>query len=66
MKSASPSPEREKPFPEREPEYSGSIWKHPYVLYIMITVPLFLLLILMAWLAVKNGWLPDRGTMNGS
>jgi hypothetical protein len=35
-------------------------WKHPYVLYILLTLALFLFLILIAYLAVTNDWIPKR------
>ncbi len=35
--------------------------KHPYLIYLGLTVVLFGFLILMAYLALSNGWLPDRG-----
>lgn len=36
-------------------------WRHPYVLYVLGTAILFLFLILMAYLALESGWIPDRG-----
>lgn len=48
--------------PEPEREHTGPIWKHPYVLYILLTVVLFLLLLFLTWLAMENGWIPNRGT----
>ncbi|MFN7684186.1 MAG: hypothetical protein ACK5QT_02110 [Oligoflexia bacterium] len=44
----------------REPEYQGPIWKHPYFLYVWITLALFSFLLLMAWLAQSQGWIPER------
>lgn len=46
---------------QREPEHVGPIWTHPYMLYVLFTVPLFLLLIFLGLLALKSGWIPDRG-----
>lgn len=44
--------------PEREHE--GSIWKHPYMIYILLTAVLFVALVVVAWLALENGWIPKR------
>ena len=44
-----------------EPEWTGSWWKHPYVLYIVLVTALFLGLILAGYLALQNGWIPNRG-----
>lgn len=41
-----------------EEEHKGSIWKHPYMLYVVLTMVLFTVLVVAAWLALKNGWLP--------
>ncbi len=46
--------------PERE--HQGPIWKHPYVLYLILTVVLFIGLLLIGWLALNNDWIPSRGT----
>jgi hypothetical protein len=54
----SPSPSPSKP----EEEHQGPIWKHPYLLYILLTAFLFLFLIFMGWLALKWEWIPNRGT----
>lgn len=43
-----------------EPEYRGSVWKHPYMLYVLLTMVLFVFLVVMAWLAISNDWLPKR------
>lgn len=44
-----------------EPEHEGSIWKHPYMIYIVLTAVLFSGLLFIGWLAYENGWIPDRG-----
>lgn len=44
-----------------EPEHVGSIWTHPYMLYIVLTILLFAVLIVAGWLAFTNGWIPSRG-----
>jgi len=49
-----------KPTHVKEAEFSGPLWKHPYFLYILITIVLFGLLVLLAWLAVENDWVPKR------
>jgi hypothetical protein len=42
-----------------EEEHQGSIWKHPYMLYVVLTMILFVFLVIAAVLALKNGWLPN-------
>lgn len=49
-----------KPPVSKEVEFSGPLWKHPYFLYIILTLVLFGLLVLLAWLAVENDWVPKR------
>jgi hypothetical protein len=44
----------------REPEHRGSLWKHPYMVYVWLTAILFAFLIFMGWLAVQNDWIPRR------
>jgi hypothetical protein len=46
---------------QREKEHQGSVWSHPYMIYILLTILLFLLLIGAAYLAWENGWIPNRG-----
>jgi len=41
-----------------EPEYQGSIWKHPYMLYILLTLVLFVFLLAASWIAWSQGWIP--------
>jgi hypothetical protein len=48
---------------QHEPEFTGSGWKNPYVLYIILTVILFAFLVFMGYLAWTNGWIPHRGTV---
>ena len=36
-------------------------WKNPYVLYIVLTLGLFFFLVLMAYVAFTQGWIPNRG-----
>jgi len=43
-----------------EPEHEGSLWTHPYAIYIILTVVLFVFLILMGYLALENDWIPRR------
>ncbi len=57
--SQTPSP----PAPQREPDWKEAGWKHPYVIYIVLTVVLFGFLVLMGYLAVQNEWIPSRGTI---
>lgn len=35
-------------------------WRHPYALYIYGTAGLFLFLVLMAYFAISNDWIPTR------
>jgi hypothetical protein len=49
--------------PKPEAEHTGPIWKHPYLVYVIITLLLFGFLVLMGWLAIHEGWLPNRGTV---
>ncbi len=43
-----------------EVEHKGSIWTHPYMIYVLLTTVLFVLLGFMAWLAWTNGWIPNN------
>ena len=43
-----------------EEEHRGPIWKHPYFLYVLLSIALFFGLLVAAWLAISNGWLPSR------
>ena len=43
-----------------EKEWTGSVWKHPYMLYIFGTLILFAFLLLMGYLAIENDWIPKR------
>ncbi|MBU6374704.1 MAG: hypothetical protein KGQ59_01800 [Bdellovibrionales bacterium] len=45
---------------EREPEWSGPMWKHPFFLYVILTLGLFLFLLIMGWIAWSQGWIPQR------
>jgi hypothetical protein len=44
--------------PEREHE--GSIWKHPYLVYVVLTVLLFGFLLVAGYVALRSGILPKR------
>ena len=46
---------------KREAEHEGSIWKHPYLIYVALTMVLFSFLIIAGYLALNNGWLPKTG-----
>ena len=55
------TPKAPQPNPRHhEPEHVGSIWTHPYMVYIYLTAALFLGLLLIGWLAWENGWVPSR------
>jgi len=54
------SPKPENTSRRSENEFDGPIWKHPYMIYVMLTGVLFAALLLAAWLAYTNDWLPHR------
>ena len=43
-----------------EQEHVGSIWKHPYMIYVLLTLVLFLGLVLIAYFALRNDLIPQR------
>jgi hypothetical protein len=47
-----------------EKDWTGSGWKHPYVIYLFGTLALFAFLLLMGYLAIENEWIPKRGERN--
>ena len=53
--------EPSKPVARPEREFDGPIWKHPYFVYIWLSLIPFVLLLVAAWLAIKQGWLPNSG-----
>lgn len=58
-------PEQNEPKPSFRPaaperEHTGSIWTHPYLIYVALTMVLFGVLVLLAWLALSNDWIPTR------
>lgn len=53
--------DEKKPELRPETEHSGPIWTHPYLIYVGLTAVLFLFLVVMAYLALSNGWIPNRG-----
>jgi hypothetical protein len=46
---------------EKRPPEQIPGWKNPYVLYILLTLGLFAFLVVMGYLALQNGWIPNRG-----
>ncbi|MGE0614764.1 MAG: hypothetical protein AB7P04_03915 [Bacteriovoracia bacterium] len=44
-----------------EPEHQGSIWTHPYMVYVLLTIVLFSVLLVVGYLALNNDWIPNRG-----
>lgn len=46
---------------QKEKDFEGPAWKHPYVIYIGLVLFLFGFLLFMAWMAVENEWIPSRG-----
>ncbi|MBS1964086.1 MAG: hypothetical protein JST04_17875 [Bdellovibrionales bacterium] len=44
----------------REKEWSGPWWKHPYIAYLIGVLTLFAFLGFMAYLAIENEWIPKR------
>lgn len=47
---------------ESETEWKGPAWKHPYVLYLLLTAGLFALVLLAALLALRSGVIPEAGS----
>jgi hypothetical protein len=45
---------------QHDPEFEGDKMHHPYVWYVGGTLVLFLFLVAIAWLALDNGWIPQR------
>lgn len=43
-----------------EPEWKGSKYSHPYLIYVVLTVVLFVFLVVMGGLAWTQGWIPNR------
>ena len=43
-----------------ESEQEGPFWTHPYFWYIVLTGMLFGFLLIMGWVALTNGWIPQR------
>ncbi|MBL7717075.1 MAG: hypothetical protein JNL01_16540 [Bdellovibrionales bacterium] len=39
-----------------EPEFRGPAWKHPYFLYIVLTLVIFGVMMIMGYLALDRGW----------
>jgi len=52
--------DQEKPAHQDTKDFTQWGWKHPYVIYIGLVLGLFFFLILMAYLAIQNDWLPTR------
>jgi len=50
-----------RPEKKHEEEHRGSILKHPYMIYIGLTILLFTFLIVMTLIASSQGWIPNRG-----
>jgi hypothetical protein len=48
-----------KPVKAPEREFAGPLWKHPYFAYIWLSMIPFVFLLVLGWLAMKNGWLPN-------
>lgn len=46
---------------KRADEFDGPAWKHPYMLYCLLVVLLFIFLLGMAYMAIENDWIPSRG-----
>jgi hypothetical protein len=43
-----------------ENDWNGPVYRHPYFLYVWITFGLFIFLMVMGYLALKNDWVPTR------
>lgn len=47
--------------PEKDPkDFTQWGWKHPYMIYLWGVLGLFIFLVVMAYLAITNDWLPTR------
>jgi len=46
---------------KHEKEFEGPIWKHPYMVYIWLTMILFTVLLIVTWIAFSSGMIPNRG-----
>lgn len=46
--------------PKREKEWTGPLWKHPYMLYLLLTALLFALLLGIGAFALQNDLIPRR------
>lgn len=53
-------PDSEKPLKRPEPEHGGSVWKHPYMIYVLLNLLLFAVVGFVGWLFYVNGWIPNR------
>ncbi len=54
----SSSPDSSRPTVEKE--HVGSVWSHPYMIYIALTAGLFIFLIALGYVAWMNHWIPKR------
>lgn len=52
--------------PGNEPEFVGPLWKHPYMVYVLLTLVIFAGLSFAGWLFYSNGLIPDRGIKSPS
>jgi len=43
-----------------EKEWNGPTWRHPYVIYIILTIALFATLVTVALIMKSAGWVPTR------
>jgi len=57
-------PEPQSPPPKYEPQFTVPGWKNPYVIYIALTLLLFLFLVLLGYVAWTQGWIPSRGAVS--
>jgi p-aminobenzoyl-glutamate transporter AbgT len=66
MEKMSQTPPRDAKLETLKPEieHEGTIWKHPYMVYIVLTVVLFIFLLVIAWMAYSGGWIPNKGTLS--
>ncbi|MEK6578152.1 MAG: hypothetical protein AABZ55_02905 [Bdellovibrionota bacterium] len=51
---------------KHEKEHEGPIYKHPYFLYVILTMVIFGFLIIVGWVALDQGWIPSRGISSSS
>ena len=57
----STNPEKQKLAHSDKQDWTKMGWKHPYMIYVLLVLGLFVFLGVMGYLAVENEWIPNRG-----